>query len=182
MIKRDCMDSTVQTSYCQGGYSHTEEEQAGPRNPQLPLPIGLQLQYWSVTRISYYKPARHLLLSPHYPSASALHTDVMQPTGIVLEILGFTQVRGAQGPPSGPQGPIGPSQPYTPPICGYSIGTLLVDILMTMFNINCMFKTSGPPVEFDCKTFDQDVTPLVSPRANITEPGIEFLPVLLTRC
>ena len=86
---------------------------SGPPNSPS---IGLQLQYWPVTRISYYTAARHLLLSSYYPSAPALHTDVMQHTGIVLETLGFTQVRGAQGPPSGPQGPRGPSQHYTPPM------------------------------------------------------------------
>ena len=140
MIKRVYMDSTLQTSYCQGGYIHTEERKASPKDSQLFLSICLQLQYCLVTRInelSYYKPARHLFPSSHYPSAQPLHIDVMHPTGIVLEVLGFSQVRGAQGPPSGPPGPIGPSQPYTPPIWEYSVGTLLVNIMTTMFDINC---------------------------------------------
>ena len=71
----------------------------GVSGPPSSPSIGLQLQYWSVTRISYYTAVSHLLHSSYYANAPELHTGVMQYTGIVLKTLGFTLGQGAQGPP-----------------------------------------------------------------------------------
>ena len=102
-VERDWVGSIEHTSYRSGGCCNTEEDQRGLRTPLFP-PIGLQLQYWPVTRISYYTTTIYLLHSPYYPTAPALHKDVMQHNGIVQRHWGSLRV-GAQGPPQALRGP-----------------------------------------------------------------------------
>ena len=132
MIKRVYMDSTLWTSYCQGGHIHTKEGKASPKDSQLFLSICFPLQHCLVTRInelSYYKPSTHLFPSLHYPSAQPLHIDVMYPTDIVLEVSGFSQVKASRAHRS--------LTALHPSYMGMFCRTFLVIIMMTMFDINC---------------------------------------------
>ena len=77
IIKRGYLDSTLWTSYCQGGHIHTKEGKASPKDSQLFLSICFPLQHCLVTRInelSYYKPIHTSVpLSPSSQCSTLTH-------------------------------------------------------------------------------------------------------------
>ena len=110
--ERGQVGSTLHTSSKLRGCKCTEGEQAGPGAPQLSLYRFTTIALASHRDIILHSSQTSVTLFT-LSQCSNITYNVMQHTGIVLEILGFTQVRGPKAPLPGPQGPSGPSQHYT---------------------------------------------------------------------